>query len=184
MKSAIAANAVRIFVPAIAVIELTVIQPIAAQQPAPVLLVTYVSLSPLEETGHFSTRLVLEAPDMDGHDCQRLLTRRHELTMGERWEKFEKEFGIRERSPSRFKSMLQSLMYSVDETLFVAKHLADNIDDALDFEYHFARPKLPKGTFKPRRNSLDSAYAKFNVDLKPTRATAGIGVKLVVPLGN
>ena len=184
MKSTFAVSAAKIVIPAISFIELSVVPPIAAQQPEPVLLVTLASFSPLEETGRFSTHLILEASETDGTDCQRLLTRRHEPTMGERWEKFEKEFGIQERSQSPFKSMLQSLMYSVDESLFVAKDLADNIDDALDFEYHFAKPKLPKGSFNPRRNSIDSAYVKFDVDLKPTRGAASVGLKLVVPLGD
>jgi len=105
-----------------------------------------------------------------------------------RWVEFEREFGVHERSPSRFLSMLQSAKYGLDKMAFTAQETARK----LEFTYDIgdATPSSPLSV--PARSAYSfPVFGKFGQpQLKSVltqhdsqTATPFVGLKLTIPFG-
>ena len=113
-------------------------------------------------------------------------------TAGERWEKFETEFAITNTDPSAVKSTLASAKYQLDKSTFAIQEFANNVADALRFDYGWtdltgSKPGNTTGVHPPSPNpvldSLENARFKSDINLKLVGETY-VGVKLVLPFGN
>ena len=107
-------------------------------------------------------------------------------TDGDRWEAFEREYGIHHKNPSWFLSMLQSAKYGLDKLTFGAKETAKR----LEFTYDIGSPTGPSGTTSKPQYSLPLFGAFGHAQLKtvltehdPQTATPFVGLKLSVPFG-
>lgn len=107
----------------------------------------------------------------------------------DRWERFEAEFGIKQRNNSVMLDSLQTAKYQLDKTTFVMQEWIYSIEDTLSFDYGLNDLGLPAA--KPYRpasstgfvDTLLSARLKSDINLNLVGASF-VGVKLVLPLGN
>jgi hypothetical protein len=113
------------------------------------------------------------------------LPRRAE-TPEERRLDFEREYGIQQRNPSKFLSMLQSAKYGLDELSFTAKETANQ----LQFTYDFGTPTGPDGMTRKPQYSVPVFGAFGHPQLKtvltehdPQTGTPFVGLKLSIPFG-
>jgi hypothetical protein len=121
-----------------------------------------------------------------------LTTGRQGLTEGERWEKFENEFGIQKRDPGFVKGHLESAKYGLDEAAFTMREWTDNIEGALAFDYGVGAPETPWNSAatprvndpNPLWNALENVRIKSDINLDPLSLRAFVGVKLVLPFGD
>ncbi|MEI6083000.1 MAG: hypothetical protein WCS70_01720 [Verrucomicrobiota bacterium] len=118
-------------------------------------------------------------------------TRRQTGSTGDRWVKFEADFGITDKDAAPVKGSLQAAKYQLDQTTFVLQEFVKNVEDQLRFDYGVrdfsSAPTTPKSS---RLNSgnilLDTLNAtRFQSDINlQTVGRQFVGVKLVLPLGN
>jgi hypothetical protein len=108
-----------------------------------------------------------------------------------KWEKFEIEFGIRQKDPTLVGGALQSAKYRLDRALFTVQDWVDNVEHALRFEYDIARPFSGASANASRRaysnpllNALEGGKLKSDVDLSVPKGSAYLGMKLEFPLGD
>ena len=132
---------------------------------------------------------------MDGEEVASLMNRpRQPLTQGERWEKFEAEFGLKEKNPSLFKSSLESAKYRVDKTTFALNEFVQNVENALSFDYGLRPAGGRNGTNTATRgaatspiplwDAVQNARFKSDIDLNVPGGRAFVGVRLVLPIGD
>lgn len=132
---------------------------------------------------------------IDGEEAARFMNQpRHQLTQGERWEKFEAEFGLVERNPSLIKGSLESAKYRLDKTVFQVNELVQNVENALSFDYGLRPADGSNGANRftrstptspiPLWNMVENARLKSDIDLNVPRARAFVGVRLVLPIGD
>jgi hypothetical protein len=117
-----------------------------------------------------------------------------ERTAGDRWEKFESEFGIRQKDPSFVKSSMESAKYSLDKSVFALNEFVQNVEGRLSFDYplrSLGRPATPNNSSRPTSNSpiplwdaVGNAHFKSDIDLDAGRGRAFVGVRLVLPIGD
>ena len=107
-------------------------------------------------------------------------------TDGDRWEAFENEYGIRQKNPSWFLSMLQSAKYGLDKLTFGAKETAKR----LEFTYDFGSPSGPSGISSKAQYSVPLFGGFGHPQLKsvltehdPQTGTPFAGLKLCIPFG-
>ena len=167
-----------------------------ALEPNRELLVDYVPSSVLINPPAQTNDTGLFRFETNGDNAVPLLNPRpHQLTHGERWEKFEAEFGLAEKSPSLLKSSAESAKYQLDRTTFAVNDFVWSVENALSFDYGFrnptpghdgtndtarAMPQLPI----PMWDAVQNARFKSDIDLNVPRGRAFVGVKLVLPIGN
>ncbi len=113
-------------------------------------------------------------------------TRSKKSTEGDRWEAFESEYGIHQRSPSRFLSMLQSAKYGIDRLAFGAKETAKR----MEFTYDLGSANGPSGDTPKPQYTLPLFGAFGHAQLRtvltehdPQTGTPFVGVKLSIPFG-
>jgi hypothetical protein len=113
-------------------------------------------------------------------------TRPQKPTEGDRWEAFESEYGIHQRNPSRFLSMLQSAKYGIDRLAFGAKETAKR----LEFTYDIGSPTGPNGTTPKPQYTLPLFGAFGHPQVKtvltehdPQTGSPFVGLKLAIPFG-
>jgi hypothetical protein len=168
-----------------------------AQEAKRELLVEHVSPSiltaPSASTNSFASMEAVKR--ISGEEAARLMDQpRHRLTEGERWEKFEAEFGLAEKDPSLIKGSLESAKYRLDKTVFEVNDFVQNVENALSFDYGL-RPALDReGTNTAPRSAAPSpiplwdmvqnARFKSDIDLNVPRGQAFVGVRLVLPIGD
>jgi len=125
-------------------------------------------------------------------DEHTLAVRPNALTAGERWEKFEAEFGITNRSSSTMVGSMESAKYQLDKSTFAIQEFANNVADALRFDYGWSdltgsKPSSttdpPQPNANPILDSLENARFKSDIDLNLIGGSF-VGVKLVLPFGN
>lgn len=132
---------------------------------------------------------------MDGDEAARLMNQpRRPLTQGERWEKFEAEFGLKEKNPSWFKGSLESAKYRVDKTTFALNEFVQNVENALSFDYGLRPASGRDGTNTVTRgaagspiplwDAVQNARFKSDIDLNVPGGRAFVGVRLVLPIGD
>lgn len=114
-------------------------------------------------------------------------TRPRKLTADDRWEAFEREYGIRQKNPSWFLSMLQSAKYGLDKLTFGAKETARQ----LQFTYDIGSPTGSSGSNAKPQYSLPLFGEFSHAQLKSVltehdsqTGTAFVGLKLSVPFGD
>ena len=111
-------------------------------------------------------------------------------TSANRWEKFETEFGITKREPSRVLGTVQTVKYNLDTFLFTVDDFAQSLSDSLQFECDEGKlHHVSTLGERPRQNSsspsMDIAEnARLGLDLNVSGGKPYVGVKLIVPLGN
>ena len=155
------------------------------------LMTDYVSPSLLEsnKATAISTQSSLARADATLH----LVTdKRPNPTSGERWEKFETEFGVTNKSPSMVKGSIASAKYQLDKSTFAMQEFVDNVTDAVSFDYGWRDlpGSKPTGDTPPQRpnsnpllDSLEHARLKSDIDLN-VAGRSFVGVRLVLPFGD
>jgi hypothetical protein len=116
------------------------------------------------------------------------------LTEGERWEKFEAEFGLKEKNPSFVKGSLESAKYRMDRTTFALNEFVESVENVLTFDYGLRPPASPEGTNTTTRgaaaspiplwDAVQNARFKSDIDLNVPGGRAFVGVRLVLPIGD
>ena len=158
---------------------------VSAQQEQSVRAVDYVSPSLLSSDP--KPQVVTDRVDARNPNNRDIVaTRSKTSTEGDRWEAFESEYGIHQRSPSRFLSILQSAKYGIDRLAFGAKETAKR----LEFTYDIGSPSGPSGTSAKQQYSVPLFGAFGRPQLKsvltehdPQTGTPFVGLKLSIPFG-
>lgn len=131
----------------------------------------------------------------DGEAATAAMTRpKRELTQGERWEKFEAEFGIHEKDPSLIKGSIESAKYRLDRTVFALNEFVQNVEHALSFDYGLRTLGRGSSTSESARavssssiplwDAIENARFKSDIDLDVPGGRAFVGVRLVLPIGD
>jgi hypothetical protein len=168
-----------------------------AQEAKQRLLAEYVPPSLLAESSAStnSSAGIGMADAMDGELANRTMQEpKRELTRGERWEKFEADFGIGKRDPSLLKGSIESAKYRLDRTVFALNEFVQGMEDAFSFDYELRTLRRGAGTNEPTRaasssaiplwNAVENARLKSDIDLDMTGGRAFVGVRLVLPIGD
>jgi hypothetical protein len=123
----------------------------------------------------FACRAVATAPPVANDFSQRL-------------EKFEADFGVKQKDPSLEKSSIESAQYKLDQTVFAAKELVQ------DFRYDTYLADLTTGSAAsraPRRyysdpvmDSWEHCQIHSGAEWDEKTGHAFVGVRLVLPFGD
>jgi len=114
------------------------------------------------------------------------------LSAGERWEKFEAEFGVTNKNSSATMGTVESAKYQLDKSTFALQEFVNSVTSSLSFDYGMSDLtgcKPSSTTAPPPRNAnpiLDClGNARFKSDINLTLASPPfVGVRLVMPIGN
>jgi hypothetical protein len=115
------------------------------------------------------------------------------LTAGQRWEKFEGEFGIPQKDSSLVKGSMETAKYQLDRTVFEMQEVVHYIQDNVFFDCELRNiGQTPSAsdhcTFWqvpiPLWETLQQARFKSDIDLNMASGHAFVGVQLVLPIGN
>jgi hypothetical protein len=158
---------------------------VQGQQPQ--LLVDYVPPS-LLQTNSDSAASPLPKPLSADSTNRTIASAPTRHTSVERWEKFEAEFGIKEKDPSVVKSSIESAKYKLDETVFAAKEFVES------FRYDAYLKDLMTGSSStapsrryysdPILDCLENAQIESGVDWDAHAGRAFVGVRFVLPFGD
>jgi hypothetical protein len=157
------------------------------------LLINYISNSPpcesLAETNSVPVNTTAASTN-DDRAVRKVQAPHNELTSGDRWEKFETDFGVSDKDPSLVKGSLESAKYQLDRTLFGMKEFVQEVS----FDYEL---RNMGGTPCPATHSGPSSapislwdcveQARFKSDINMNVLDGGgafLGVRLVLPIGN
>lgn len=114
-------------------------------------------------------------------------------TSGDRWEKFEAEFGIPCKDPSLIKGSMESAKYRVDRTLLGMQEIVQDVQKAVSFDYELRRLSHPSSSTNrltassvpiPLWDTMEKARFRSDIDLNMAAGRAFVGVQLVLPVGN
>jgi hypothetical protein len=164
----------------------------ASQRPLIEYLPASASHEPLSPTNSASA---YQRSDVTSNDAAMARTQgpRKHLTSGERWEKFEVEFGIRQKDPSLIKGYMESAKYELDRTLFGMQEILQDIQKACSFDYEIRNlGRLPSADNRstsssvpiPLWETMERARFQSDIDLNMAGGRAYVGVQLVLPIGN
>ncbi len=113
------------------------------------------------------------------------------VTSADRWERFEAEFGVKQRLDSPVLGSLQEVKYRLDRATFTMQEIILSAEEALRFNYGLEDFGLPVTPSKSPRSTSGSLWwdaiqgARFQSDVKLKIASESfVGVKLVLPLGD
>lgn len=186
-------------VPVIAVLCVCPWQSARAQDGDRQLLVTHVSPA---LTASYQTAVSSSQPasgpgamTLSESASSQITGRQGALTQGERWEKFETEFGVNQKNSSFVKGRLASAKYRLDKTAFELQEWVENVEGALKFDYSMANPTGSSGSSLasdtarasdplPFWGSIDNPHLKSDVDLDPFTRRAFVGLRLEIKFGN
>jgi hypothetical protein len=168
-----------------------------AQEAKQQLLVEHVPSSLLAEssTSTNSNAGTGIAGSMDGESANRALQEpKRELTRGERWEKFEADFGIAKKDPSLLKGSIESAKYRLDRTVFALNEFVQGVENTFSFDYELRALHRRADTSEsahaassspiPLWNAIENAHLKSDIDLDMAGGRAFVGVRLVLPIGD
>ena len=113
------------------------------------------------------------------------------VTSADRWERFEAEFGVKQRLNSPVLGSLQEAKYRLDWATFTMQEMILSVEEAFRFDYGLEDLGLPVTPSKsPRHTSgslwwdaIQHARLQSDINLK-IAAQSFVGVKLVLPLGD
>jgi len=114
-------------------------------------------------------------------------------TSGERWEKFEAEFGIGKKDPSVIKASIASAMYELDRSLFGMQEFVHDVQTAVSFDCELrtlghasssTRHSMVSSVPIPWWDTMEKARFQSDIDLNTAGGRAFVGVRLMLPLGN
>jgi hypothetical protein len=114
-------------------------------------------------------------------------------TSGERWEKFETDFGIGPKNPSLIKGSMESAKYQLDHTLFGMQEFVNDVQTAVSFDCQLRTlGNSPSPTRRsavslvpiPWWDTMENARLQSDIDLNMAGGRAFVGVHLMLPLGN
>jgi hypothetical protein len=160
--------------------------PVLAQPGQSARMADYVSPSLLSADAQPRVAPAVGAGTWNSDDRDIIATHSRASTAGDRWEAFEREYGIHQKNPSWFLSMLQSAKYELDKLSFGAKETARR----LEFTYDIGSPTSASGTSAKPQYSLP-LFGRFgHAQLKTVltehdrqTGTAFVGLKLSIPFG-
>jgi hypothetical protein len=106
-----------------------------------------------------------------------------------RWERFQAEFGLRDKNPSWLKGTIETTKYRLDSALFA---VTDFVEHSLNFDYEVRNlGRATPAEEAPRRyrdnlwrNAVENARLKSEINLNSLTGKGFVGVKLVLPIGN
>jgi hypothetical protein len=116
-----------------------------------------------------------------------------DLTSGERWEKFECEFGIPQKDPSLVMGSMENAKYQLDRTCFEMQECVRYIQDNVFFDCPLRNiGQTPSSSDRckfsevpiPLWDTLQQARFQSDIDLNTASGRAFVGVQLVLPIGN
>ena len=98
------------------------------------------------------------------------------LSEGQKWIRFEEEFGVRDRSDSMVLSSIQSAKYQLDKTVFALDVFVDQCERAIQMDYDVSRgdfqvggtgpAPLSKRVYSdPLRDAWENARLRSDVDV-------------------
>jgi hypothetical protein len=106
----------------------------------------------------------------------------------DRREKFEAEFGLKERDPSLVKGSLEEAKYNLDATVFAAQEFIETFryEGRLKDFVGGSDSNAPSRRYysDPVRDAWENAEIKSGIDLDPRSGRPFVGVRLVLPLGD
>ena len=114
-------------------------------------------------------------------------------TSGDRWEKFETEFGAPKNDLSVIKGSLETCKYQLDRTLFGMQEFVQNVQHAVSFDCALRNlGGTPSSCSRPGSSSvpiplwdtMERARFRSDIDLNMGSGHAFLGVQLVLPIGN
>jgi len=161
-------------------------QPPPAQGQPQRLLVDYVSPSLLQTNANSSTSVPQKLFPSNSTN-QTIANPPARLSKGDRWEKFEAEFGIKEKDSSFVKGTIESAKYKLDETVFAAKEFVDTLryDGYLKDFVGGSDSNAPRRYYSdPVRDAWENAEIRSGVDWDAQSRRAFVGIRLVLPLGD
>ncbi len=117
--------------------------------------------------------------------------RNRPVTAADRWEKFEAEFGVKQRLDSPVLGSLQEAKYRLDRATFTMQEMILSVEEALRFDYGLEDFGLPVAPSKSPRSTSGGQWwdamqnVRFQSDVRlKIAAEPYVGVKLVLPLGD
>jgi len=119
--------------------------------------------------------------------------RSKDLTSGERWEKFETEFGVPQKDPSLVKGSMETAKYQLDRTCFEMQEVVHYIQDNVIFDCELRNiGQAPSSSDRckfsevpiPLWGTMQQARVKSDIDLNTASGHAFVGVQLILPIGN
>lgn len=166
----------------------------AGDEPEGSSMVDYVSPSLLETDDVAAVLHLNGTADQDVNDVStewHLGVPRRKLTAGQRWEKFEAEFGLAENHSTGIKGSMESAKYNLDKATFAVNEFIIYVQQAINFEYELRNFRPATTTPRPRRyytnpfqDALDNARLKSDFRLDVPRGSATLGMRLVLPIGD
>lgn len=111
---------------------------------------------------------------------------------GQRWEKFNAEFAIQQKSPLLVKGAMEEAKYQLDSAAFAVKDFAKEVEDyfRVDYELRNLSSAPPRSkTLRPIYDTpfddmMDNARFRSDVKLGAEGGGAFAGVRLVLPFGD
>jgi hypothetical protein len=132
----------------------------------------------------------LRAIDLSGTESA--IRPSQELDAGQRWERFQAEFGLGKKNPSFILSSIEVAKYQLDEATFSIQEFARNVEQSLKFDYGIAdlvgaapyvSSSVRRSTGNFMRDSLEQARLKSDIRLLAGRESF-VGFKLEMPFGD
>jgi len=118
---------------------------------------------------------------------------RKQSTSGDRWEKFECEFGTPQKDPSLIKGSMESAKYQLDRSLFGMQEFVQNVQNAVSFDCEVRNlGRSPSSNCRssassvpiPLWDTMERCRFQSDIDLNMAAGRAFVGVRLVLPIGN
>jgi hypothetical protein len=113
-------------------------------------------------------------------------------TSGERWEKFEVEFGIPHKDSSLIKGSMETAKYRLDRTLFGVQEFVQDFQNAVAFDYQLrslgrsssSTNRLAASSVPiPLWDTMENARFQSDIEVNMGAGRAFVGVQLVLPIG-
>ena len=115
----------------------------------------------------------------------------HKPGWGERWEKFESEFGIQQKSANPVVGALETAKYDLDRTSLSLAEFVSTVEERLRFDYPLRNigsdGSTPRHDHRVYGNPFADAWenAHFGTDINLNEAGhTFVGLKLVLPIGD
>src|ERR1051326_4681276 len=130
----------------------------SAQDASQRLLIEYVSNSLPRESLSRSNSVPVSQSSRGANDdvvVPNIRAPRKQSTSGDRWEKFECEFGTPQKDPSLIKGSMESAKYQLDRSLFGMQEFVQNVQSAVSFDCEVRNlGRSPSSNARPSASSV------------------------------